>query len=53
MEFYRNAECDLELWRHSSYRKPLVLRGARQTGKTTLIKKFGKSFDSFIYLNLD
>ena len=53
MDFYRNAERDLELWRHSVYRKPLVLRGARQTGKTTLIKKFGKSFDSFIYLNLE
>lgn len=53
MDFYRNAERDLDLWRHSSYRKPLVLRGARQTGKTTLIKKFGKSFDSFIYLNLE
>ena len=53
MDFYRNAERDLDFWRHSPYRKPLVLRGARQTGKTTLIKKFGNSFDSFIYLNLE
>lgn len=53
MDFYRNAERDLDLWRNSPYRKPLVLRGARQTGKTTLIKKFGRSFDSFIYLNLE
>ena len=53
MDFYRKAEADLDQWRHSPYRKPLVLRGARQTGKTTLIKKFGKTFDCFIYLNLE
>ena len=53
MDFYRNAEKYLEKWRISPYRKPLVLRGARQTGKTTLIKKYGESFDCFIYLNLE
>jgi hypothetical protein len=41
VDFYRNAEKYLEKWRISPYRKPLVLRGARQTGKTTLIKKYG------------
>lgn len=53
MDFYRKAEQILESWMNSPYRKPLVLRGARQTGKTTLIKKFGHNFDSFIYLNLE
>ena len=53
MDFYRKAEVDLDQWRRSPYRKPLVLRGARQTGKTTLIKKFGNTFDCFIYLNLE
>ena len=53
VDFYRNAEKYLEQWRTSPYRKPLVLRGARQTGKTTLIKKYGESFDCFIYLNLE
>ena len=53
MDFYRKAEQDLQHWKNSNYRKPLVVRGARQTGKTTLIKKFGKSFDCFIYLNLE
>ena len=38
VDFYRNAEKYLEQWRTSPYRKPLVLRGARQTGKTR--KKF-------------
>ena len=53
MDFYRLAEKYLDNWRNSPYRKPLVMRGARQTGKTTLIKKFGKTFDNFIYLNLE
>lgn len=53
MEFRRNAETVLEQWSSSPYRKPLVLRGARQTGKTTLIKRFGRTFDTFIYLNLE
>ena len=34
-------------------RKPLILRGARQVGKTTLVEEFGKEFDSFISLNLE
>ena len=53
MEFYRNAEEDLAQWKTSEYRKPLVIRGARQTGKTTLVRKFGRSFDTFIELNLE
>jgi predicted AAA+ superfamily ATPase len=31
-------------WKSSSNRKPLILRGARQTGKTTVIKMFGKQY---------
>ena len=53
MAFYRKAEIQLDEWKRSPYRKPLVLRGARQTGKTTLIKKFSENFDTFIYLNLE
>lgn len=53
MEFRRNAETRLAQWQASPYRKPLVIRGARQTGKTTLIKRFGRGFDTFIYLNLE
>ena len=40
-------------WAGSKQRKPLVLRGARQVGKTTLVEEFGKEFDSFISLNLE
>ncbi|MCF0216699.1 MAG: ATP-binding protein [Fibrobacteraceae bacterium] len=53
MSFERLILKNLREWRNSPYRKPLVLRGARQTGKTTLIKEFGKEFSTFIYLNLE
>lgn len=53
MEFQREIINNLREWRSSPYRKPLVLRGARQTGKTTAIKQFGKEFDTFIYLNME
>ena len=43
----------LQGWATSSNRKPLILRGARQIGKTTVIKEFGKEFDFFVYLNLE
>ena len=53
MSFYRSITPKLEEWARSESRKPLILRGARQTGKTTLIRDFGKRFDSFIELNLE
>lgn len=37
---YRNAENDMISWFSSSRRKPLVLRGARQVGKSTLVRQF-------------
>lgn len=40
-------------WKESSYRKPLVLRGARQVGKTTAINSFASGFNQYIYLNLE
>lgn len=43
----------LREWAGKKKRKPLVLRGARQVGKTTLIEEFGKEFDAFISLNLE
>lgn len=44
---------ELQKWRESKYRKPLILRGARQVGKTWAMKEFGKSFDSVAYFNFD
>lgn len=39
---YRNIYNDLVKWKNSSYRKPLILNGARQTGKTWILNEFGK-----------
>jgi predicted AAA+ superfamily ATPase len=53
MLFERNLEKQLNEWTNSSIRKPLIIRGARQVGKTTLIKKYAKSFKYQILLNLE
>ena len=44
---------ELIKWSKRANRKPLVLRGARQVGKTTLIDEFGKGYDVYIKLNLE
>ncbi len=43
----------LKSWRAGKQRKPLILRGARQVGKTTLIKMFAEHYPHAISLNLD
>lgn len=43
----------LTAWSEKDGRKPLVLRGARQVGKTTLVDELGKQFDVYIKLNLE
>ena len=54
MNFKRNAELQLLAWKNSNNRKPLVLKGARQVGKTSLIKLFGKSaFEKTAYFNFE
>lgn len=45
---------DLKQWKESKSRKPLVLKGARQTGKTWLMKEFGKNeYKNTVYLNFE
>ncbi|MBI4370874.1 MAG: AAA family ATPase, partial [Elusimicrobia bacterium] len=51
--FDRKIEDDLMDWKRRHDRKPLVLRGARQTGKTTLVRKFAAGFETFVELNLE
>lgn len=51
--FKRKAIDALRQWAAATDRKPLVLRGARQVGKTTLVRMFANDFDAFIYLNLE
>ena len=40
---YRKIIEDLKRWKNSAHRKPLILQGARQTGKTWIMKEFGRS----------
>lgn len=53
MIFNRKIYDKLLKWKNSERRKPLVMRGARQVGKSTLIREFSKEFDFFIELNLE
>ena len=50
----RNAFHDLIEWKNYEDRKPLVLKGARQVGKTWLMKEFGRScYENYVYFNFD
>ncbi len=40
-------------WKNSSYRKPLIIRGARQIGKTTAVRHLGKTFSHFVEVNFE
>ena len=45
---------DLIKWKNSENRKPLIIHGARQVGKTYIIKEFGKEYyDNLIYVNFE
>ena len=51
---YRNAIQKLYQWKEDKYRKPLIIQGARQVGKTWLMKEFGqKVYQDYIYINFD
>jgi len=47
----RKAMAELEKWRQCHSGKSLIVTGARQIGKTYIIREFGKNYDSFIELN--
>ena len=50
----RLAMADLVRWKNKKRRKPLIIHGARQVGKTWLMKEFGKQyFDKVIYISFD
>lgn len=52
--FNRNILVYMEEWRLKKARKPLVLRGARQVGKTYAVTIFAKEhFENFVYINLE
>ena len=51
--FERGIIAELKKWKLSENRKPLILRGARQTGKTTVVEQFAEGYGQYIYLNLE
>ena len=53
MKIQRMAYKELLKWKETSNRKPLIIRGARQVGKTTLIRQFAKEFGNYVELNLE
>lgn len=51
--FERDILKKLRQWAENPYRKPLILRGARQVGKTTVVNRFGSEFDNYLAVNLE
>jgi predicted AAA+ superfamily ATPase len=51
---YRKEIEELKAWKVSPNRKPLIIKGARQVGKTWLIKEFGKmAYEQVAYINFE
>jgi predicted AAA+ superfamily ATPase len=51
---YRKVFNELMAWKINARRKPLVLKGARQTGKTWLMREFAdKAYEDFVYISFD
>ncbi|MDF1496241.1 ATP-binding protein [Caproiciproducens sp. CPB-2] len=51
---YRTAMENLLIWKRKKNKKPLIIRGARQVGKTWLMKEFGKTaYKEMVYINFD
>ena len=51
---YRSAMEQLKKWKQKTNKKPLIIRGARQVGKTWLMKEFGKTaYEKTVYINFD
>lgn len=51
--YKRHLINSLRRWKRGANRKPLLLRGARQVGKTTLVHSFAGNYNQYIYLNLE
>ncbi|WEK17829.1 MAG: AAA family ATPase [Candidatus Pedobacter colombiensis] len=51
--FRRDIIDELIKWKNNPERKPLLLRGARQVGKTTVVNMFSEHYEQYIYLNLE
>ncbi|WP_372934069.1 ATP-binding protein [Mariniphaga sediminis] len=51
---YRDSIVSLKNWKKDKFRKPLIVRGARQVGKTWLLQEFGRiSYEKIVYVNFE
>ena len=51
---YRESIVSLKRWKEDKFRKPLIVRGARQVGKTWLLQEFGRtSYNKLVYVNFE
>jgi predicted AAA+ superfamily ATPase len=54
IQLFRNITAELEAWKASPHRKPLILQGARQVGKTYIVLEFGKNnYDNVAHINFE
>ena len=51
--FKRHIDDQLKKWKEAPRRKPLLIRGARQVGKSTAVRELGKTFEYFVEVNLE
>ena len=51
--FRRHIDDKLQEWKNAPRRKPLLIRGARQVGKSTAVRELGKTFKYFVEINLE
>jgi predicted AAA+ superfamily ATPase len=51
--FKRDILIELQKWATKNNRKPLIIRGARQVGKTSVVQQFAECFGQYLYLNLE
>jgi len=51
MYFKRKIDSELVQWKDAKLRKPLLLRGARQVGKSSAVRELSKHFEYYVELN--
>ncbi len=51
--YKRIIDLHLDKWKNDRFRKPLILRGARQVGKTYAVRRLGQEFESFVEVNFE
>ena len=49
----RTIDRELELWKEAEHRKPLLLRGARQVGKSSVVRNLGRKFKYYLEVNFE